>query len=146
MADSSPLRSDEIPQEIDFLLFHSAGVHMAVEISQVEGIIGPAQAEQRGISFGMLNRILGTAGAASSARSKVLIFQDGDKTCGIGIDELNSILPIKIETIQPLPELLCSVAGVRPFWGAVPRGNEVVLLIDLFRLKSPISLPAETTA
>ena len=139
MADERPTGTRELPQEIDLLLFHAGGVNMAVEAAQVDAIISSEQAEQRAISVGVLSKLLGMGSASSAACSKVLLFRDNDETCGVGISGLDSILPVKIGTIQPLPELLSNVAGLRPFWGAITRGNNVVFLIDLFRLKSLIS-------
>ena len=129
----------DVPQEIDLLLFHAAGVNMAVEAAQVEGIISREQAEQREISVGALSELLGMGSAAAPACPKVLLFRDKGETCGLGISGLDSILPVTIDTIQPLPELLSNVDGLQPFWGAITRGSDVVFLIDLFRLQSLIS-------
>lgn len=146
MAEGGLAPHGQVPREIELLLFHSAGVNMAVETSQVDGIISSEQAAQRAIIFGALSGLLGMGGTASPASSKVLIFRDGDETYGIGIDELESIMPANLDAIQPLPDLLSSVAALRPFWGVIPRGNGVVLLIDFFRLKSLISRCLEITA
>jgi hypothetical protein len=146
MANDHPASTHNAPREIDLLLFHVAGVNMAVCTAQVDSIIGQAQAEQRGISSGMLNEILGMSETISRSSSNILLFRDGEETYGIGIGGLDSILPVKIGMIQLLPEILSCVSGTRPFWGVLPRGNDVVLLMDLYRLKGLISQRAETAA
>jgi len=146
MADDRPALTNDIPKEIDFLLFRAAGASMAVEAAQVEGIISREQAEQRAIKVGLLGRLLGADGAIVDAPSKVLLFRDGNETYGIGINALDTMVREKIGTLQPLPELLSHVEGLQPFWGVLPRENEVVLLIDLFRLKSLIGNQAEQFA
>ncbi|MGC2061375.1 MAG: chemotaxis protein CheW [Thermodesulfovibrionales bacterium] len=125
-----------LPVELDFLMFCSAGVSMAVDAIQVDGIMSLEQAEQRGISVRILNEILGMGSVVSPASLKVLLYKDGEETCGVGVDDLDSIVPVPIGAIRLLPEPFLLSAGTRPFWGAVPRGNDVVLLIDLYRLKS----------
>ena len=145
MEDDSRAPACDVPREMEFLLFNTAGVHMAVDTDQVEGIIGSEQAGERAISGGALSGLLGMGPAAMAVRSKVILFRDGDETYGIGIDGIDSIIPLKIDDIQTLPELLSSMAGLRPFWGVFPRGDSVVLLIDLFRLKGLISLRSEIT-
>ena len=146
MADDRPALRGDVPGEIDLLLFRSDDVNMAVDTDQVASIISAELAAQQAIQFEALSGLLGRPGAAAEATSKVLLFRDGEKTLGIGISELDSILSIKTDIIQPLPELLLHGGGLRPFWGVIPRGSAVVLLIDLFRLKGLITRRAETTA
>lgn len=138
MAEEVLAQTNDIPREFELLLFLSAGVNMAVDTAQVDGIISSEQAGQREIIVGALSGLLGMGPAAAIARSKVLVFRDGDETLGIGIDELDSIVMVKIDAIQPLPDILSHCAGSRLFWGVLPRGNTVVLIIDLIRLKDLI--------
>lgn len=146
MADENHDRADGIPRKIDLLLFNFAGMNMAVDADQVEGIISSEQAEERTIVVGGLSGLLGMGTTAVVARSKVLLFSDEEETYGLGIDGLDSIEHVNIGAIQPLPVLLSDLAGVRPFWGVIPRGNEVILLIDLFRLKGLLAGRSEIFA
>ncbi len=123
-----------LPREIDFLVFQAAGVPLAVEASQVTGIVKSLQAAERGISVASLDEILRRSGRAAPAVKDVLLFCDGEKTWGLGIERLDSIQPVSIETIHLMPALLASSGGSGPFWGALIREDKVVLLIDLHRL------------
>ncbi|MBA4372715.1 MAG: hypothetical protein C0402_07595 [Thermodesulfovibrio sp.] len=124
-----------LPAELDFLMFSSAGVSMAVEAAQVEGILSPEAAELRGISCGLLSEILGMGCETTPASLRVLLYRDQSETCGVGVDRLESIVPLPVAALRLLPELLLSPAGQQPFWGAVVQGEDVILLIDLYRLK-----------
>ncbi len=135
-----------LPAEVDFLMFSAAGVRMAVDASQVDGIMSPGQAGEGGIAVRVLSEILGAEQAASPASQKILLYRDGGEACGIGVDSLDSIVPVPTGTIRLFTEPLLSQAGLRPFWGAVPQGKNVVLLIDLYRLKGLKSCKAGATA
>lgn len=120
-------------------MFSSAGVPMAVDATQVEGIMSLAQAEECGIAVVMLGDILGMRCETSPASLKVLLYKEeageGGETYGVGVDRLDSLVPVPIGALRLLPEPLLSHAGPRPFWGAIAQGKHVVLLIDLYRLK-----------
>jgi hypothetical protein len=123
-----------LPREVDFLLFGAAGVAIGVEASQVQGIVRASQAEASGIPVATLDGILARGGGASPTDGTVLVFRDGGGTSGLAVDGLDSMESVAIEAIRPLPQLLASGGGPKPFWGVLPRGPEVVLLIDLQRL------------
>lgn len=143
MANERTGEAGSLPESLDFLMFCSAGVSMAVDASQVAGVVSPGQAGQCGISIGILSEILGMEGVIHPASLKVLLCRDGGDTYGIGVDRLESIVPVPIGAIRLLPAHLLSPAGPRPFWGALPRGKDVVLLVDLYRLRGLGSVPAE---
>jgi len=128
-------------------MFSSAGVPMAVDATQVEGIMSLAQAEECGIAVVMLRDILGMRFETSPAFLKVLLYkEEGGETCGVGVDRLDSLIPVPIGALRLLPEPLLSHAGPRPFWGAIAQGKHVVLLIDLYRLKGLKPCKATTAA
>jgi hypothetical protein len=135
-----------LSREIDLLLFEAAGAAMAVDASEVLGIVRAAEAEANGIPVATLDAMLTGSGSACPAHGSVLLFRDGDRISGLGVAELDSIQVVAIETIRLLPPLLASGDGPRPFWGVLPRGSGVVLLIDPHRLTGLTSPPAAEAA
>lgn len=135
-----------LPEEMELLMFNSAGTKMAIDTVQVDCIMSIQRAEQHGIEARPLSEILGLANETSPASSTVILFKNEVETYGLGVDRLDEITAVPIGTIQPIPELLSYFAGPRMFWGVVLRGNEVVLLIDLYRLKGLKPCKAALTA
>lgn len=127
-------------------MFHAAGVKMAVETVRVDCIMSGEQAAQQGISSCRLNKVLGSAYETSPEPSTVILYKNGSETCGLGIDGLDEITTVPIRAIQPLPEPLSYFAGPRLFQGIVLHGNDVVLILDLYRLKSLNPCKAVLTA
>lgn len=119
---------------------------MAADAAQVEGIMNPGQAVQQGISFRRLSELLGTDCGPVPVSSKVLLCRDGQELVGFCVDALEAIGPLATEVLRLLPELLLRLPGARPFWGAFTRGKDVVLLIDLHRLKGLKSYKVAATA
>ncbi|MDP2157352.1 MAG: chemotaxis protein CheW [Nitrospirota bacterium] len=134
------------PSEIDLLMFNSTGVTMAVDTGQVDCIMNPEQAEQHGISFFTLNEILGLQKEPAPAASIVMLYKHEGKAYGLGVDRLDAIIAVSTRAIQPIPEPLSYFEGPRLFWGAVLHGNNVVLLVDLYRLKGRKSYKAAPSA
>jgi len=133
---------------MDLLLFRAADIDIAVDTVQVDSILRLEQADQHKGPFCTLNEILGLEQGASSACSSVILFKDGNReeTCGLKVDRLEAIIAVPIRAIQPIPEPLAYFAGPRIFWGVLLRGDRVVLLIDLYRLKGLKSCSAVPTA
>ncbi len=146
MIDDRKAETDGLPEEMDLLMFNSAGVTMAIDTVQVDCIMSSEQAEQNGIEALPLNEILGIRKATSPAPSTVILYKNGVEAYGLGVNGLEAIIAVPIGTIQPMPEPLSYFAGTQMFWGLVLRGNKVVLLIDLYRLKGLKSCKAAPTA
>lgn len=146
MTDAEKVQPCVLPAEMEFLIFSAAGIKMAVDTGQVDCIMGFHQAEQQGVSSFGLSEILGLANETAPEPSTVILYRNGSGVCGLGIDRLDEIASVPIETIQPLPQPLSYFAGPRIFWGVVLRGNDAVLLIDLYRLKSLKPCEAVPTA
>ncbi|MBI5633960.1 MAG: chemotaxis protein CheW [Nitrospirae bacterium] len=140
------METDRLPAEIDLLMFNSAGVKIAVDTVQVDGIMSLEQAEQHGVRSSTLNEILEPGIETSSNPSTIIICRDGGEAYGIKVDWLDAIVTVPVKAIQPIPEPLSYFTGPRMFWGAVLRGDDVVLLIDLYRLKGPKSYKAVPAA
>lgn len=146
MTNDNKAAASALPAEIELLLFNTAGITMAVDTYQIECIMSYKQAEQQGISFCRLNEIPGFADETSPASSTVILCNNGVEAYGLGVDRLDEIISVPIAAIQPMPEPLSNFAGPRLFWGIVPQGDDVILLIDLYRLKSLNPCTAVATA
>jgi hypothetical protein len=146
MMNDGKVEADGLPTEMDLLMFNSAGVIMAVDTVQVDCIKSSEQAEQHGICSRALNEILGLGKEASPAFSTVILYKNGVEVYGLGVDELDAIVTVPTKAIQPIPAPLLYFSGPRLFWGVFLHGNNVVLLIDLYRLKGLKSYKAVATA
>jgi len=140
------METDRLPAEIDLLMFNAAGVKIAVDTVQVGGIMSLEQAGQQGVRSSTLNEILELGKETSAAPSTVIICRDGGEVYGIKVDWLDAIVAVPVKAIQPIPEPLSFFTGPRMFWGVVLHGSDVVLLIDLYRLKGPKSYRAVPAA
>ena len=146
MMKDKNMGADSLPAEMDLLMFHSAGVRMAVDAGQVDCIMSSEQTEQQGICPGTLNEILGREEETSPAFSTVILYKNGGEAYGLGVDGLDAIIAVPTKAIQPIPKPLSYFAELRLFWGIVLRGNDVVLLVDLYRLKGRKPCKAAATA
>lgn len=134
---------DGLPAEIDLLMFNSAGLKMAVDTIQVDCIMNSEQAANHNIDIMTLNECLGSENESSQA-STVILYRNGVDLYGLRVEGLDTIITAPIQAIQPIPEPLSYFVKTRLFWGFVLRGNDVILLIDLFRLnclKSSFTIP-----
>lgn len=142
------MEADNIPTEMDLLMFRAADINMAVDTVQVDSIVRCEQEEQYEGAFCTLNELLGLGKETSSVCSSVILFKNGngEETYGLRVNGLEAIITVPLKAIQPIPEPLAYFAGPRMFWGVLLQGDRVVLLIDLYRLKGLKSYKAVPTA
>ncbi|MBZ0155720.1 MAG: chemotaxis protein CheW [Alphaproteobacteria bacterium] len=127
------------PREIRLLTFTVGGVALGVDADQVEGFLEPGQAVSavpEGIPVYDFHEIVPFRGESSRTAAPWTLFVRHPETpYGVLIDRPEEIVPIPVDSLQPLPPLLASCYGRRgAFWGAWVREDAIILLVDFYRL------------
>ena len=132
-------------KEIDFMIFRIMGVVLGIDIEQISQIREPDHVWAKNVNIFAFHQKIPFRGKKVLYKSpKILFIKDKWPASGIIIDQPEEIIRIKTGSIQPLPLLIKRFNRSTPIWGAVPKGEEIVLLIDLCRLlKSKTCTEAE---
>jgi chemotaxis signal transduction protein len=123
------------PDELQVLTFTLRGVKMGIDTCQIVELMEPDEAEARGWKPFRLSDRLALRGANAAEHSaKVLLTGKEGTPMAVTIDRPAAILSIPLDDLQPLPRLIASCGGSRAVWGAVVREDELILLVDLYKL------------
>jgi chemotaxis signal transduction protein len=123
--------------EIQVLIFNIMGIKMGVNMEQICGMREINQAEEKGLKIVKFHEKTPFRITPVIYRSpKLLLIQDDGTSSGSGIivDEPEDIVSIPINSIRPLPPLLELLCPSKAIWGAILRDEEIILLVDFFRL------------
>jgi len=122
-------------KEIDLIIFKIMGVVLGIDIEQISQIREPDHVEAEDVNiFAFHQKIPFRENKVLYKSPKILFIKDEWPASGIIIDQPEEIISIKTGSIQPLPQLIKKFNRSTPIWGVVPRGEEIILLIDLCRL------------
>lgn len=124
-----------LDDEIEFLVFNINGIRFGVETGQISGILKTDDEELKDFKVSWFHEKLSFRDKYVQYREpRVLIIKDGETT-GIIIDNMEDIIKITTDSILPIPKLIeiCSDSGT--IWGATIRDNEIILLVDFYKLK-----------
>lgn len=125
------------PDELQVLTFTLMGVKMGIDTGQIVELMEPDEAEARGWKpFRLSDRLALRGGTAAEHSAKVLLTGKEGTPMAVTIDRPDAILSIPLDDLQPLPRLIASCGGSRAVWGAVVRNDELILLVDLYKLSA----------
>ncbi len=129
-------RIDQCPGEVHLLVFTVQGVHLAADTSQIEEILEVGEAAARGHRIHPIHEELSFgAGPVSYKAPKVIIIKDRLNPEAAMIDRPDHIAGVTVDSIQGLPPLIAfRPDSSRAIWGALVNHDEVILLLDLFKL------------
>ena len=140
---ASVKEADQCPDELQILAFTVMGVRMGIDTSQIAEMLEVGQAVSRGLSTCPIHEkiLFGTSLPAYSV-PKVITRKDQRRPLAMVIDQPDEILNVTIDSIQPLPQLIAAgPVAVRAIWGAVVRNDDVILLVDFFKLPAHTAEP-----
>ena len=122
-------------REIEILVFNVMGIRLAVETSQVSGIMDLEHTVDRDVPvFGIPDLLKINFGHVSYKSPKVLLVKCDSSIIGIVVDRLEKVEALGLERIHPMPVLIEKCNGAKAIWGSVVDGDEVLLLIDFYKL------------
>lgn len=135
------------PDEIQILVFTVMGVRMGVDTSQIEEMLEMDQAVSRGLSASPFHEELSFGpSSATYFAPKVITLKDQRRPLSMVIDQPDEITNVPVASIQPIPALIAARSGAsRAIWGAVVSREDVILLVDLFKLSAHNAKTRENT-
>lgn len=122
-------------EELSVLTFNMNGVMMAVDASQVDRMMDVDEAVNRQINVKWLDDKIHFYGKKIVFTApKVLLIKDEKIPFGIVVDEPGDILSVSIDSIRPLPPLISASEDSGTIWGAALIDEDVVLLVDFYKM------------
>lgn len=116
------------------LLFSAAGTRFGADADQIESICDfPPDAEVEN-TIRLAEKPVCRHGLATGSPLTVLKVRGKKVSYLVAVDRVEEIVEIGIGAIRPLPKLILPYTIKKGIWGAFPRGNELLLLIDFTRL------------
>ena len=126
---------DACIQEIEVLIFSVMGLKLGVETAQVKGILEMEQASGMDLPVSNIHDLIKISSEPVVYKSpKVLLIKHGSSSFGIVVDRLEEIETVRLDRIQLMPVLIERCTGTKAIWGSVVDGEEVILLIDFYKL------------
>lgn len=124
--------------EIHLLVFNIMGTRIGIDTEDIYEILDQDQA--KGMKYKIFKfheQIHSWQKPVVYKSPKVIMIGDNKvNTIGIIIDQLEDIVSIGIESIQPLPPLIAGCNRAMVIWGAALKDDDIILLADTNRLLS----------
>ena len=128
------------PDELTLLVFTVGGVRMAVDAAQVDGMAHPDDVEIQGRETRGFHQIISFRYPVYYKAPWVLKVKGEAMPYGVMIDQPDEIVPVNLEALQPLPDIIGASGASEAIWGAMVRADgTILLLVDLYKL--PRSVP-----
>jgi len=122
------------PDELTLLVFSVGGVRMAVDTAQIVGMARPEDAGIQGMETRGFHQLISFRDPVCYKAPWVLQVKDEAMPYGVMIDQPEEIIPVNLETLQPLPCLIGAGRGSEAIWGAMVREDgTILLLVDLYK-------------
>lgn len=124
-------------EEIQILIFTVMGVKFGMDMEMIREMSEIEQAKARKVQlFHIPQQIrFDNINAVPCRSPKVLIIKNDNQLSGIIIEQPEEInVTVKITDILPLPYLIERLNPNSPLWACVIHKNEIVLLLDPFKL------------
>ena len=137
--------------ELQLVLFKLGKESFGVEIATVESIIkmqpitrlpnspkfieGVTNLRGRIIPVIDLRKRLGVAATETNSETRIVVVNLDGATVGMVVDSVEEVMHINEEVIEPAPAITISVAA-QFIRGIAKTGNELVILLDLFKVLS----------
>ncbi len=107
----------------------------SISIKQISQIREPNHVEVEDVDIFAFHQKIPFRGKKVLYKSpKILLIKDKSPASGIIINQPEEIISIKTDSIQPLPLLIKRFNKLTAIWGVILKGEEIVLLVDLFRI------------
>ncbi|HAK87745.1 MAG: hypothetical protein A2077_07240 [Nitrospirae bacterium GWC2_46_6] len=120
--------------EVELLTFNIGGVKMGVDTAQIAAMLETGQAEERGVSVsGLFEKMPFRGREITCSAPHVIVIKDEGDPYGILIDRPDDILRVSIDDIRHLPPIFAACGCSKAIWGAVLKGEDVILLVDFYR-------------
>lgn len=133
--DNSVKNEINEPKEIQLLIFNIMGIRIGMDMEQIDAIIKPDQVKIKKLQVFKFHEKLPFRGEAAVYKSpRVLLLKEEKIATGIIIDQPEDIIPITIDSIQPLPSLIEATNRSSAIWGVTLINEKVVLLVDFYKL------------
>ena len=134
-------------KDIQILIFSISGVKLGIDMEQILEIRKPDQVKRKKNELVWFHEKIPFRGDSISYKSPMVILpKDAEAVLGIIIDQPEDILPVSINSIQPLPPLMEKLDKSSPIWGVVLREEHLILLVDLYKLLVCNTLKSEENA
>ena len=128
---------DDDIRKLQVFTFNAHGVDMAVDIAQIDRVLDVDEAVERGLKIKSFYE--GISFHGRTAISKVFMIKD-EIPFGILIDKPGGIVSLPFDSLRPLPALLSDSRCPKAIWGAALMNDEVVLLVDFYKLRNSNSI------
>jgi chemotaxis signal transduction protein len=122
-------------QDIEILIFSVMGIKLGVDTAQVNAILEMDQASGRDLPVTDIDNLITLCVEPVVYKSpKVLLVKRHSSTLAIKVDRVEEIELVRLDRIQPMPVLIEKCMGTKAIWGSVADGDEIILLIDFYKL------------
>ncbi len=128
---------EDIPENIDCLIFSIMNVRFGADMTQISAICDPDDMRRyTGINLYRLDRMLAFPPVSGEIyRSpRILVIKGEGTQAGIMVDEPEDILPVSLNIIRPFPLLMHCLRPDNPVWAAALTKTGIILLLDFYRL------------
>jgi chemotaxis signal transduction protein len=122
-------------EELQILTFNIGGVGMAVDTSQVDRMMDIEDAIHMQSKFEWIDDKILFHGKVAFTSPTVLWIKDEKIPFGIVIDKPGDIVSVPFDSLRPLPALLSGSKCPGAIWGAVLMNDNVILLVDFYKLR-----------
>ncbi|MGR3179450.1 MAG: chemotaxis protein CheW [Candidatus Anammoxibacter sp.] len=122
---------EDVQEEIQILVFNIMGIKIGIDTDGIYEIIDYEQAKSKEYKiFKFHEQIRFRQKHIVYKSPKVIMIESNKETIGIVIEQPDEIVPVGIESIQPLPSLIKSGSKSMPIWGVTLKGDDIILLAD----------------
>ncbi len=120
---------------LELLTFSIGGVKMAVDTAQVSEMLKIEHAADKGINICRIpEKIHFCVQLIGYSDPHVVVIKDVGEPYGVLIDLPEDIVRVSIDDIHTLPQALALSSTSKAIWGALPKDDNVILLLDLYKL------------
>ncbi len=120
---------------IESLVFKISGITFGIDTNSISKMITLEKARHEKIlSCWFHEKILFSGKKVSYKRPRILLAKSGQLHSGIIIDQPENIIQLTDSDIRPLPEFIKMFSGTAPIRDIVLKDEELILLVDLYRL------------
>lgn len=123
-------------EDLQVLTFNVGGVSMAVDTAQIDKILETDEAAEKKLKTERLDKIIPFYNSPVIFGSPRVLVTKDEVPFGIVIDRPGDIVSVPLDSIRPLPALLSDSKCPKAIWGAALRNDEVILLVDFYKLKN----------
>ena len=131
--------TESIAQEIQLMIFNLMGTKLGIDAEQIYEVrnLSPTDQAQANIPW-LHEKIPWRVTPVTYRTPRLLVSRAAGAVCCLIIDQPETILPVTIDVIRPLPSLLEAWCQAVAIWGVVLHDEEMILLVDLYKLLAQV--------